>query len=108
MLPVVFQVLVFMRWPALIFLILLLLLQYPLWFGKGGYLDVKQAERQLSSLQDDNRKLEQRNADNAAQVQDLKAGYDAIEERARFDHGLIKPGEKFVQVPELPTGGSGK
>lgn len=89
-----------MRWPALIFLVLLLLLQYPLWFGKGGYLSVQQAQKQLATLKEENRKLEQRNAGNSAQVQDLKSGYDAIEERARFDHGLIKPGEKFIQIPE--------
>lgn len=93
-----------MRWPALIFLVLLLLLQYPLWFGKGGYLSVQQAEKQLATLKEENRKLEQRNAGNSAQVQDLKSGYDAIEERARFDLGLIKPGEKFVQIPDSPVG----
>ncbi|MFT4171219.1 MAG: cell division protein FtsB [Rhodocyclaceae bacterium] len=88
-----------MRWPALILLILFSLLQYPLWFGKGGYLQLMDAQAQLEAIRQDNAKLEQRNADMAAEVKDLKSGFDAIEERARFEIGLIKPGEKFVQLP---------
>ncbi|MFA9440703.1 cell division protein FtsB [Uliginosibacterium sp. sgz301328] len=92
-----------MRWPALILLVLLLMLQYPLWFGRGGYLQVREAQAQLEAIRQDNQKLEQRNADMAAEVKDLKSGFDAIEERARFEIGLIKPGEKFMQLPALPN-----
>ncbi|HEX5126450.1 MAG TPA: cell division protein FtsB [Rhodocyclaceae bacterium] len=95
-----------MRWPVIILLALLLLLQYPLWFGHGGYLQVRDAERQLQTLRDANQKLEQRNADTAAEVTDLKSGFDAIEERARFELGLVKPHEKFVQIPEPPANGN--
>ncbi|MDQ8022540.1 MAG: cell division protein FtsB [Moraxellaceae bacterium] len=93
-----------MRWPTLIIVALLIALQYPLWFGKGGWRHVQESQAQLQRMQDANQKLEIRNAGTAAEVQDLKTGYDAIEERARFELGLTKPGEVFVQTPEAPAG----
>lgn len=89
-----------MRWPALIFFLLLVALQYPLWFGKGSWQDVHELELRLQALKESNHKLEQRNADLAAEVKDLKSGYEAMEERARFELNLVKPGEVFVQVPD--------
>lgn len=89
-----------MRWPALILIALFCSLQYPLWYGKGGYWLVKDATEQLQKAREQNLKSEQRNADLASEVKDLKNGYDAIEERARFELGLVKPGEKFIQVSE--------
>ncbi len=89
-----------MRWPILIILALLFALQYPLWMGKGGWWRVQDSRAELQLLRDANQKLEQRNANTAAEVKDLKSGYDAIEERARFELGLIKPGEVFVQTPD--------
>ncbi|MDQ7990326.1 MAG: cell division protein FtsB [Candidatus Dactylopiibacterium sp.] len=89
-----------MRWPALIFVVLLAALQYPLWFGKGSWQDVHELRARLEKLQADNRKLEQRNADLAAEVKDLKNGFEAMEERARFELNLVKPGEIFVQSPD--------
>mgnify|MGYP002365934904 FL=1 len=50
------------------------------------------------------RKLEIRNAGLDAEVRDLKQGYDAIEERARFELGMIRQDEKFVQIPEKVPG----
>jgi cell division protein FtsB len=91
-----------MRWPAVILLALIALLQYPLWFGKGGWLRVWDYEQQLEAQREVNQGLERRNAGFDAEVRDLKAGYDAIEERARYELGLIKPGEVFVQVPQKP------
>lgn len=90
-----------MRWPVLFFLALLIALQYPLWFGQGGWTHVRDAERDLAVLREANDKTAQRNAVMAAEVKDLKAGYDAIEDKARFELGLVKPGEVFVQVPEI-------
>jgi cell division protein FtsB len=87
------------RWPALVLVALIALLQWPLWFGKGGWLRVLEADRQLAAQVEANRKLEIRNAGLEAEVVDLKSGHDAIEERARFELGLIKPGEIFVSVP---------
>lgn len=89
-----------MRWPTLVLAALIALLQYPLWLGKGGWLRVWDMERQVKNQREVNQKLEQRNAGLDAEVRDLKSGYEAIEERARFELGLIKDGEVFVQVPQ--------
>jgi len=88
------------RWPALVLLALVILLQWPLWFGKGGWLRVWDVDRRLAAQQEVNQKLEIRNAGLEAEVKDLKSGYEAVEERARFELGLIKPDEIFVQVPQ--------
>lgn len=89
-----------MRWPTWLLIALVALLQYPLWLGKGGWLRVWDYDRQLGAQREVNAKLEQRNAGLDAEVRDLKSGQEAIEERARFELGLIKPGEVFVQVPQ--------
>ncbi|MFY9329557.1 MAG: cell division protein FtsB [Georgfuchsia sp.] len=89
-----------MRWSTLVLAILILLLQYSLWFGKGGWYRVWDMDRQVAAQRDVNQKLELRNAALDAEVRDLKSGYDAIEERARYELGLIKDGEVFVQVPQ--------
>jgi len=88
-----------MRWLSVALLALLLLLQYPLWLGKGGWLRVWEADRQLQMQKEGNKKLEIRNAALDAEVRDLKQGYEAIEERARFELGMIKQDEVFVQIP---------
>ena len=89
-----------MRWLTLALVALILLLQYPLWLGKGGWLKVWQHEDQLAKAREANGKLEVRNAGLDAEVRDLKQGYEAIEERARFELGFVKDGEVFVQLPE--------
>ncbi len=89
-----------MSWPALLLAVLIVLLQYPLWLGKGGWLRVWEVDRQLAAQRELNQKLEARNAGLDAEVRDLKIGYEAIEERARYELGLIKPDEVFVQVPQ--------
>jgi cell division protein FtsB len=89
-----------MRWLSIVLAALVLLLQYPLWLGKGGWLKVWEYDRQLGQLKDANHKLEIRNSGLDAEVRDLKQGYDAIEERARYELGLIKEGDIFVQFPE--------
>ena len=91
-----------MRWPVLVLAALLVLLQYPLWLGKGGWLRVWEVDRQLHSQRAENLRLEQRNASLDAEVRDLKSGNEAIEERARFELGLTRPGEVYVQVPQQP------
>lgn len=89
-----------MRWLAVALVALIVLLQYPLWLGKGGWLRVWDVDRQLQQQKEGNKKLEVRNAGLDAEVRDLKQGYDAIEERARFELGMIKQDEVFVQIPE--------
>jgi len=88
------------NWPTLVLAILIALLQYPLWLGKGGWLRVWEHDRQLKAQKEFNQKLEQRNAGLDAEVRDLKSGYEAIEERARFELGMTREGEIFVQVPQ--------
>jgi cell division protein FtsB len=89
-----------MRWPTLVLVILIALLQYPLWLGKGSWLRVWEVDRQLQAQREVNRKLEQRNAGLDEEVRDLKSGFDAIEEHARYELGLIRQDEVFVQVPQ--------
>lgn len=89
-----------MRWPVLVLAILLIMLQYPLWLGKGGWLRVWDVDRQLHAQREENLRLEQRNATLDAEVRDLKSGNEAIEERARFELGLTRESEIFVQIPQ--------
>jgi cell division protein FtsB len=89
-----------MKWPTWVLVALLVLLQYPLWFGKGGLLRVRDMERQVAAQREVNQTLEARNASQEAEVRDLKSGYEAIEERARYELGLVKEGEVFVQTPQ--------
>jgi cell division protein FtsB len=89
-----------MRWPTWVLVALIVMLQYPLWLGKGGWLRVWDMGRQLTEQREVNQQLEARNAGLDAEVRDLKTGFDAIEERARYELGLVKPGEVFVQVPQ--------
>ena len=81
---------------------LILLIQYPLWLGKGGWLRAWEVDRRLSAQQATNKGLERRNTALGAEVRDLKQGFDAIEERARYELGFVKPDEVFFQVIEAP------
>jgi len=84
----------------------ILLLQFPLWLGKGGWLRVWSLERQVQEQEQTNAALQQRNRALDAEVRDLKQGFEAIEERARYELGLIKQDEVFVQVvPPRPASG---
>ena len=78
--------------------ILLLVIQYPLWLGKGGWLRVWDLHRQLESVQEKNEEQKTRNAKLASEVQSLKEGTEAIEERARSELSMIKKGEVFIQL----------
>lgn len=91
-----------MRWPVIVLAVLVIVLQYPLWLGKGGWVRVWDVDRQLHAQRERNQELEQRNAGLEAEVRDLKSGNEAIEERARFELGLTKPNEIFVHTPEKP------
>jgi cell division protein FtsB len=78
---------------------LILAIQYPLWLGKGGWLRVWDVDRQLDAQQAKNTRLETRNNALGAEVKDLKQGHDAIEERARYELGMVKNDEVFFQIP---------
>ncbi|MGE4071887.1 MAG: cell division protein FtsB [Lysobacterales bacterium] len=88
-----------MRWLLLLLLLLLVTLQYQLWF-RGGMNDVWELEKALEVQRAENDVLRKRNDALAAEVDDLKRGQDAIEERARSELGMIKEGEKLIQVAE--------
>ncbi len=87
-----------MRYLAVALLILLGLLQYRLWFGDAGVREVNRLRGQIERQRADNDVLRERNRTLAAEVQDLKKGTTAIEERARTDLGMVGPRETFFQV----------
>ena len=82
----------------LLLLALLAWLQYRLWFGNGGEREVVALQAQVQQQARDNAGLKQRNDALAAEVEDLKSGEAAVEERARSELGMIKPGETFYRV----------
>jgi len=89
-----------MRVLTLILALLILALQYPLWLGKGSWLKAWEVDQELSKQSADNARLKARNASLEAEVKDLKTGYEAIEERARSELGMVKQDEVFFQVLE--------
>ena len=89
-----------MRLISLCLAALLLLIQYPLWLGKGGWLRVWDLDQQVTAAKKKNAELGARNAKLNSEVRDLKEGTGAIEERARYELGMIKDNEIFIQVLE--------
>ncbi|MBL1261514.1 MAG: cell division protein FtsB [Thiotrichaceae bacterium] len=81
-----------------ILFVLLVLLQIKLWRGDGGIVDTLALQQVLDHQVQENNVLTERNRALEAEVNDLKKGVDAIEERARSELGLIKPGETFFQT----------
>jgi len=90
-----------LRYVSLLLFALLLALTYKLCLSdEGGLQEMRRLEKQLEQQKKENAELKKRNDTLSAEVEDLKKGTEAIEERARFDFGLIKPGETFYQVIE--------
>ena len=79
-------------------------LQYSLWLGKGSWLKVWEVAQQIDTQKELNQRLRTRNTSLDAEVLDLKQGYDAIEERARNELGMIKQNEIFFQILDHPVG----
>jgi cell division protein FtsB len=79
---------------------LIVLVQVPLWLGKGGWLRVWEVDRQLDAQRVKSEQLQARNQALDAEVRDLKQGVDALEERARYELGMIKSDEVFFQIVE--------
>jgi cell division protein FtsB len=88
-----------------ILLLVLLALQFKLWFGEGGYRDVQRLAQRVEQQAQENEVLAQRNRELQAEVEDLRQGLEAIEERARSELGLIKENEEFYQVVPAPEPG---
>lgn len=87
-----------MRWIWTILILLLLGLQYRLWFGEPSVTDVWQVKDDIAEQKRINQDLLERNRRLEAEVQDLKKGLSALEERARSEMGMIGEGETFFQV----------
>nr|WP_315221892.1 cell division protein FtsB [uncultured Duganella sp.] len=87
-----------MRLITLALAVLLLLIQYPLWLGKGGWLRVADLEAQVDTAHKKNAELLARNAKLDSEVRDLKDGTGAVEERARYELSMIKQNEIFIQI----------
>ena len=79
-------------------------LQYPLWLGDGGALSLWKLKREIAAQQSENGKLRERNRALEAEVRDLKEGYEALEERARAELGMVRRGETFFQMIENAAG----
>lgn len=89
------------KYTKLSFLLLILILgglQYRLWFGENGWRTVSTIEKELASQQKENEQLRERNRVLDAEVTELKKGVEGVEERARSELGMIKPGEKFYYI----------
>ena len=92
------------RWWWLLLLSLLLAgLQWKLWRGQGGMSEARALQEQVSAQRAENEQLQQRNDALSAEVEDLKSGEAAVEERARSELGMTKPGETFYRVVEPPA-----
>jgi cell division protein FtsB len=88
----------------LLLVALLVALQYKLWFDDGGLQDVWELEGSLAARVAENARLRERNRALEAEVEDLKTGLEAYEERARLEMGMIREGETFFRVVEPEAG----
>lgn len=97
-----------MRWVTGILLVLLVWLQYPLWLGPGNWRQVWHLREQLEQQNALDNRLAVRNEAMQAEVQDLKQGLAAVEERARMELGMVRKDEVYFQIlegPPVTTGG---
>ncbi len=86
--------------------VLIVLLQYPLWLGEGGWLKVREGAQKIEVQQALNERLQLRNATLLAEVSDLKQGRESVEEKARSELGMVAPDEWFVRVVPAQTVGN--
>ena len=87
-----------MKWISAILIVLFIGLQYRLWVGEGSFAEVARLHKAIEKQKAENEKIHERNAALDAEVQDLKQGTEAIEERARSELGMIKKDEVFFQI----------
>jgi cell division protein FtsB len=85
---------------VLALLLILAALQAKLWMGAGGLPDARALRQDVMQQRAENKKLQERNDALSAEVEDLKSGEAAVEERARSELGMVKPGETFYRVVE--------
>ena len=93
-----------MRLVTVVLLVLLVLIQYPLWWGHGGWLRVHELQQEVAQQLKKNADAKERNERIQGEVQDLQNGTAAVEERARYEMGMVKDSEVFVQFvsPNAP------
>ena len=91
-----------MRLLAIVLGFFLVALQIPLWFGKGGWLRVRDLQQQVDQQKAATAKLDARTRAFDAEVRDLKTGTEALEERARSELGMIKQDEIYFQLAPAP------
>lgn len=82
----------------IILVLLLLILQWQLWTGRGSVRDVAQLQEKLADQKEANARAALNNERLANEVNDLKEGLEMVEERARQELGMVKPNEVFVQI----------
>lgn len=87
-----------MRWVIAVLLVVLAWMQYRLWVGAGSLADVHNLKQEIARQGVELEQLRARNRALMAEVQDLKQGVDALEERARAELGMVKEGETFFQL----------
>lgn len=92
-----------MRWLIAVLVILLLVLQYRLWVGRGSLAEVVSLKQEIAEQKQLLEELTNRNKALRAEVDSLKEGLEAVEERARTDLGMIRDGEVFYQVLDEPV-----
>jgi cell division protein FtsB len=87
-----------MRLLIALLILALVALQFRLWVGEGSLAEVHGLKNEIAAQEDELVRLRSRNQELEAEVIDLRQGVEALEERARRDLGMIKPGEIFIQV----------
>lgn len=96
--PLFSGIVTIMKWVALTLLVILASLQYRMWFGQTSFREIKQQEARAELVKSENAELALRNQKILAEIHDLREGTDAIEERARYQLGMIKEGETFFRI----------
>lgn len=92
-----------MRWIVAILVLIILGLQYRLWFGEGSLEQIAELEREIDKQKIENASLQDRNNLLLSQIKELKEGSEGLEEKARQDMGMIKEGETFYYITEIPA-----
>ena len=89
-----------MRFLLALLLLIFLALQYRLWVGEGSYAEVRHLQQEIANKKADLVRMEKENQELRAEIEDLKKGLEAIQERARSELGMIKEGETYFQIVE--------
>ncbi len=87
-----------MKWIAIALVVMLAALQYRIWFGKSSFQQRKLQQTKITQIKMENLELSNRNQKLLAEIKDLRKGTDAVEERARYQLGMIKENETFFRI----------